>query len=69
MLTDRETGWIEPTVVINGVELTFPQAMTLRVAVSSFLMFCAANREGLGFQLADSYRAHSEAIERIMRAR
>jgi len=38
MILDRETGWVEAEVTINGVTLTFAESMTLRVAVTSFLM-------------------------------
>jgi len=36
----------EAHIIINGVELTFSQAMTLRVAIGSFLL--TLNDKGLG---------------------
>ena len=35
---NAETGWTEADITINGVTLDLGQSMTLRVAVSSFLM-------------------------------
>ena len=69
MIHDSETGWVEPTITINGRELTFAQAMTLRVAVGHFGMFLAdgAIRRSIGDRLADGYRANLGEIERFMR--
>lgn len=38
MILDKQTGWVEAEVIINGVQLTFAESLTLRVAVTSFLM-------------------------------
>ncbi len=59
----------EPRIAINGVELTFAEAMTLRVALQSFLLSLSA--EGLGGDehgrvMSANYQAHGAAIERLM---
>lgn len=71
MIHDRQTGWTEPTIVINGVELTFAQAMAVRVAINSFRMFCseAWNRDNLGWRLADGYNERLGEVEAFMRTR
>lgn len=67
MRTDIDTGWTEPDITINGHRLTFPEAMTLRVAVSSFRLFVRGdNRQALGQTLADGYDRHLASIERAM---
>jgi hypothetical protein len=69
MIHDQETGWTEPTITINGRALTFAEAMTVRVAVSSFRMFVnePSNRKGLGAELATNYDARLAAVESYMR--
>ena len=69
MIHDTETGWTEPTITINGRQLSFAEAMTVRVAVSSFRLFVAepSNREGLGPGLAQNYDLRLAAVERYMR--
>ena len=68
MIIDKTSGWVEPTIIINGVELTFAQAMSVRVAVSSFLMFVseADNRKAIGYELAHGYRDNLIAAEVLM---
>lgn len=70
MIRDDETGWIEPTITINGRELSFAQAMTLRVAVGHFGMFLADGniRRSIGDRLAEGYQANLAEIERSMRS-
>lgn len=67
MPRDEETGLVEPEIVINGVPLTFQQAMSLRVAVGGYRMLLDTRsmRENLG-QLAESYAAHLIVVERLM---
>lgn len=68
---DRESGWIEPDIVINGRTLNFAESMAVRVAVGSFrLTFSSATmREGLGPDLADNYDRHLGNVERMMLGR
>lgn len=68
MIIDPETGWLEPTVVINGRQLDFAEAMTLRVAVSTFRIQLSDPRmqRALG-PLAGNYDHHLMNIERWMR--
>jgi len=65
---DKDTGWIEANVTINGHALTFAEAMALRVAVSSFRMFVnnPAMRDGLGAALAEGYDRSLQNIEAHM---
>jgi hypothetical protein len=60
---DDATGMVEADTVINGHVLSFPEAMTLRVALASFLVWLAdpANREALGQALAAGYIRHANA--------
>lgn len=69
MIRDPETGWTEPAIRINGTALTFAQAMTIRVAVGSFLMTVndQGARQELGIGLADGYRARLLEVEALMR--
>lgn len=69
MIRDVETGWTEPTIIINGIELTFAQAMAIRVAISSFRMFTSdlENRKGLGWKLAQNYDDRLSEVEAFMR--
>ena len=66
MIRDPESGWSEASITINGGEpLTFAEAMTLRVAVSSFAMWIShyQNRHELG-AIAGGYQPHVESIMR-----
>lgn len=38
MIRDENSGWVEATIVINGKQLSFAEAMTVRVAVSTYKM-------------------------------
>jgi len=69
MPTDKDTGWVEPDIVVNGCALTFVECMAVRVAISSFRL-CLTNdemRRGLGESLAAGYDRHLANIERAMR--
>lgn len=68
MITDPDSGWVEPTVVINGRELSFAEAMALRVAVQTFALQLSSPvmRDGLA-QLGRHYQQHLTSIERMMR--
>lgn len=35
MIKDEETGWVEPSITINGQPLSFAEAMTVRVAIAT----------------------------------
>lgn len=65
MITDKTTGWVEPTIVINGQELTFAQAMSVRVAISSFRMFVSGreNADNIGRRLAEGYDENLLQVE------
>jgi hypothetical protein len=54
----------EPTIIINGVQLTTAQAMTLRVAISGFNPDCG-NDEHWKFMTA-AYRARQLEIFKLM---
>lgn len=57
----------EPDIIINGVKLDFAQAMSVRVAVSSFRINLSdpEHREALGL-IGDSYDKRLAEVERIM---
>lgn len=61
--------WLEPTIVINGIPLTFPESLVIRVAVSSFLMQLSDPdyRKALG-PIAEGYEYHLTAVARKMYA-
>src|SRR4030095_14425910 len=65
---DADTGWTEAHVIVNGRELSFAEAMSLRVAVSSMRINLAddALRAGLGEQLALNYDHHLATVERLL---
>ena len=67
-IVDSATGWQEATVLIDGHELTVAQAMSVRVAVSSFRIQLGdpAFRAGLGPTLADNYDAHLATVEDLL---
>lgn len=67
MIRDHETGWIEASVTINGTTLSFAEAMSLRVAVSSFRIQLGdpAFRAGLG-SIAANYDAHLARVEQLL---
>lgn len=44
-MKSKDETMAEADVVVNGESLDFAQSMTLRVAVSSFLMSCQATPE------------------------
>jgi hypothetical protein len=66
-MIDKDSGWVEAEVVINGYPLTFAESMTLRVAVSSFRMFVnnPESRAGLGL-VADGYERALQNIESFL---
>lgn len=68
MPKDKESGWIEPDIVINGQALTFAECMSLRVAVGSCrISFNAPSmRAGFGEGLAKGYDHHLANIEKLM---
>lgn len=48
-------NWIEPKIIINDIELTFSQAMVVRVAIANFHTFVLDNKIDLGIPLANAY--------------
>lgn len=68
MPTDKDSGLVEPDIVVNGRALTFAECMSVRVAVSSFRLSLTskAMRKGLG-ELADNYDHHLARVEDAMR--
>ncbi len=60
----------EPAIIINGKELTKAQAMTLRVAVSNFLIEMletgALGDDQHGYAMQIAYQANLRAIMEIM---
>lgn len=69
MPIDKDSGFVEPDVVINGHDLAFGEIVTLRVAVSTFAIWLSAPsvRKSVGEGLADNYTSHLRAIESKMR--
>jgi hypothetical protein len=67
-MLDPETGWREATITINGRVLSFAQALSVRVAVSSFRLELAdpAFAAGLGPELAANYDAHLQTVEALL---
>lgn len=64
-MRDKDSGWVEADVTINGHELSFAESMVLRVAVSSMRMYASnlENAKGLGMELATNYDVHLGNIE------
>lgn len=63
------SDWTEANVVINGTQLTFGEAMTLRVALLAFMMDIAAPALGLdenGKGIRDGYTKCGHNILRLM---
>jgi hypothetical protein len=65
MIKDEETGWVEATIVINGRTCNFAEAMSIRVAVSTFRIHCnePGTRSLLG-PVADGYDVHLQLVEK-----
>lgn len=63
-----QDGHTEPDITINGRQLTFAECMTVRVAVSAFIMQIQdpKMREGLGERLAAGYEYHLTNVARAM---
>ena len=57
----------EPEIIINGKPLTNAQAMTVRVAVSSFEPDCGD--DGHGAAMAKAYAERANEVFRIMMGR
>jgi len=68
MPIDKDSGWVEPDIIVNGRALTFAECLTLRVAVSQFGLWLTAPkvRAELGLALAAGYRHHLQKIEQAM---
>jgi hypothetical protein len=63
--------WVEPAMTINGTRLTTAQAMTVRVAISTFAMDLQASGLGddeTGREIAQGYLAAISQLYRLMRA-
>jgi len=65
---DAATGMLEATIVINGRTLTFAESMTLRVAISNFLLMLGDQefRNALG-PIGEHYDHHLTQIEQYLR--
>jgi hypothetical protein len=67
-MKSANSGMVEADITINGETLTFSQAMTLRVALSSFRLWLAD--EGTPAQLGESltagYQARASEVEALM---
>lgn len=69
MIKDPETGWQEPSVTINGKELSYAEAMVVRVAVTSFRMAIAEDSLQIALgPLAHGYDFHLRVVERLLLA-
>ena len=68
MIHDKETGWTEASIDINHVRLSFAEAMSLRVAVTSMRLSMNENatRTMLGEELAEGYDRHLAKIEQLI---
>lgn len=64
------TEWTEANVTINGTQLTFAEAMTLRVALSDFMMGIATpdalGSDETGRGIRDGYQKCGSNILRLM---
>ena len=67
MIVDKETGWAEAEIVINGQPLSFAESMSVRMAVSSYRMFISENKRDIGERLAAGYDHHLGEVENKMR--
>lgn len=62
-------GWVEPDITINGVALTFAQAMTVRVAIQSFVTSLADSGLGNdehGKTMTKNYLARITEVNRLI---
>ena len=61
-------GLIEPNITINGVPLTFAEALTLRVAIGNFAISLSdpTFRRDVGEVLARNYAERLDAIQRLI---
>jgi len=68
MPTDKQSGLVEPDIVVNGRALTFAECMSVRVAIGSFRITLSDPefRAGIGEQLAGNYDRHLSAVEQTM---
>jgi len=68
MIRDDATGWTEAEIWINIRRLTVPEAMTLRVAITTFQMSVndPETQDLLGSTLARGYARHCESIWNAM---
>ena len=68
MPIDKDSGWVEPDIIVNGRALSFAECMCVRVAISSFRISLTAEqmRDGLGHKMADGYDFHLASVERTM---
>jgi hypothetical protein len=62
---DERTGWVEADVTINGKALTFAEAISLRVAVSSFRMTLHADGRSMMNELGEIGYGYDRALEAI----
>lgn len=63
--TIEDMEWVEPDITINGVELSFAQCMTLRIALTAFI-FTMQEDHPNNTKLRQIYMKHVDAISKIM---
>jgi len=59
----------EANIIINGVELTFAQSMTVRVAMNSFVLTLKSDgfgRDELGIAIRDNYLRNSAEVLKLI---
>lgn len=68
MIRDSATGWVEATITVNGVELSFAESLAVRVAVTSFRMQVndTETKELLG-PVSQGYDNQLAHVEELMR--
>lgn len=55
----------EPEITINGIKLTFSQALTVRVALQHFGLWCQGEAKEMG-ALGKNYRERINEINRMI---
>jgi hypothetical protein len=67
--TPSERGQGEPTIIVNGTTLSEGQAMTVRVALESFMLDLQSNGLGddtTGKKIANGYLARGVEVRNLM---
>jgi len=68
MPTDKDSGLVEPDIIVNGHVLTFAECMAVRVAIGSFRISLQSGtlRAGLGPALVAGYDHQLACVEHTM---